>query len=77
MVLARKRLERHCLNAFKKQKLTKKSLKFSLNSYVKELVDFVKIHFSDIYDSEGIAKMYSGSASGSEVELHAAAMVEF
>jgi hypothetical protein len=36
----------------------------------------VKIYFSDICDSEDAAKMYSGSASRIEVELHAATMIE-
>jgi hypothetical protein len=43
---------------------------------VKELVDFLKVHFSDICNSEDAAKMLSGLASGSEVELHAAATIE-
>jgi DNA relaxase NicK len=73
---ARKRLERHCLNAFKKQKVTKKSLKFYDSYYGKEPVDFLKVHFSDTCDSEDAAKMLSGLGSGSEVELHAAVTIE-
>jgi hypothetical protein len=47
-----------------KSKGDKKKFEVFLDSYVKELVDFVKIPFSDICDSENAAKMYSGSASG-------------
>jgi hypothetical protein len=59
-----------------KAKDDKKKFEVFLVSYVKELIDFMKIHFSDICDSADAAKIYSRSASGSEVELHAPATVE-
>jgi hypothetical protein len=62
--------DRHCLNAFKKQ-----NFEVFLDSYFKELVDFLKVLFSDICVSEDAAKMLSGLASRSEVELHAAATI--
>jgi hypothetical protein len=48
-----------------------------LDSYVKELVDFLKVHFSDICDSEDAAKMLSRFESGIEVELYAAATIDY
>jgi hypothetical protein len=59
-----------------KAKGDEKKFGVCLDSYVKELVDFLKVHFSDICDSEDAAKMLSGLTSGSEVELHAAATIE-
>jgi hypothetical protein len=59
-----------------KAKGDEKMFKVFLDSYVKELVDFLKVHFSDTCDSEDAAKMLSGLASGSEVELHATATIE-
>jgi hypothetical protein len=59
-----------------KAKGDEKKFEVFLDSYVKELVDFLKILFSDICDSEDAAKMFSGLASGSEVELHAPATIE-
>jgi hypothetical protein len=56
--------------------VTKKKFEVFLDSYVKELVDFLGVHFLDICDSEDTTKMLSGLASGSEVELHAAATIE-
>jgi hypothetical protein len=52
---------------FQKAKGEEKKFEVFLDSYVKELVDFLKVHFSDIYDSEYEAKMLSRLASGSEV----------
>jgi hypothetical protein len=62
----------------KKAKGDEKKFEFFLDSYsyVKELVDFLKVHFSDICDSEDAAKMLSGLASGSEVMLYAVATIE-
>jgi hypothetical protein len=54
-----------------KVKGDEKNLEVFLDSYVKELVDFLKVHFLDTCDSEDAAKMLSGLVSGSEVELHA------
>jgi hypothetical protein len=59
-----------------KAKSEEKKFEVFLDSYVKELVDFLKVHFSDICDSEDAAKMLSGLASGSEVKLHAAATIK-
>jgi hypothetical protein len=62
----------NCLN----EKGDEKQFEVFLDSYVKELVDFLKVHFSDICDSENAAKMLSGLSSESEVELHATATIE-
>jgi hypothetical protein len=59
-----------------KAKGDEKKFEVFLDSYVKELVDFQRVHFSDICDSEYAAKMLSGLESGSEVELHVAATIE-
>jgi hypothetical protein len=59
-----------------KAKVDKKKLEVFLDSFAKELVDFLKVHISDICDSKDASKMLSGMASGSEVELHAAATIE-
>jgi hypothetical protein len=59
-----------------KAKGNEKKFEVFLDSYVKELVNFLKVHFSDICVSEDAANMLSGLASGSEVKLHAAAMIE-
>jgi uncharacterized protein YeaO (DUF488 family) len=65
------------LNAkVQKAKVDEKKFEVFLDSYVKELVDFLKVHFLDICDSKDAEKMLSGLASGSEVKLHAAATIE-
>jgi hypothetical protein len=52
-----------------------KKFEIFLDSYVKEL-DFLKVHFSDICDSEDAAKMLSELSSGSQVQLDVAAPIE-
>jgi hypothetical protein len=59
-----------------KAKGDEKKFEVLLDSYVKELVDFLKVHFSDICNREDAVKMLSGLESGSEVDLYAAATIE-
>jgi hypothetical protein len=48
-----------------KAKGGEKKFEVFLDSYVKELVEFQRVHFADICDSEDAAKMLSGLESGS------------
>jgi hypothetical protein len=59
-----------------KSKRSQKKFEVFLDFYVKELVDFLKVYFSDICDSEDAAKMLSRLESGSEVELQSAGTIE-